>query len=213
MTKKIAIVLAGSGAKDGSEIHEAVCTLLALDQQGASVQCFAPDIRQAHVVNHITDEDMPEERNVLIEAARICRGDIKPLSAYNPADFDALIFPGGFGAAKNLFTLAFDGPDFAINEDVERAVLSTHAAKKPMGALCISPALLAKLIPGARVTLGQDTNTANALGAQHEITTHGEITIDEDNKLVTTPCYMLDASIKDIAAGASNLVKAVLERT
>lgn len=218
MTKKIAVILAGCGVMDGSEIHEAVCTLLAIDRQGAKAQCFAPDIPQAHVINHMTGAEMPgEKRNVLIESARIARGQIMPLSEYIARDYDGLIFPGGFGAAKNLFTLAFDGPDFTVNADVERAVLETRENGKPIGALCISPVLLAKLIPGATVTIGNDPDTATAiegpLGGVHEIKTHGELAIDETNKLVTTPCYMLDASIAQIAEGADNLVRAVLGMT
>lgn len=217
MTKKIAIVLAGCGVMDGSEIHEAVLTLLAIDKQGARYQCFAPDIPQAHVINHVTNEEMPDEtRNVLIESARICRGKIMPLSEYMPQDYDALIFPGGFGAAKNLFTFALDGANFKIDADVERAVLETHEHKKPIGAQCISPVLLAKLVEGITVTIGNDEEVADAiegpLGAHHKTTTHGELTIDEEHNIVTTPCYMLNASISQIAEGADNLVKEILKR-
>ena len=214
MAKKVAVILAGCGAKDGSEIHEAVMSLLALDRAGADVQCFAPDIAQHHVINHINDEGMDESRNVLIEAARICRGDIKPLSDYDSFDYDALVLPGGFGAAKNLFTLAIDGAEFSVNREVERAIVSTHGAGKPIGALCISPVVLAKLISGVKLTVGQDTDTISLVegtfGARHQITNHGEICVDEANKIVTTPCYMLDASISDIASGAAHLVKALL---
>ncbi len=215
MSKKIAVVLSGCGAQDGAEIHESTMTLLAIDRQGVEYQCFAPDIDQHHVINHITGEPMEENRNVLIEAARICRGDIKPLSEYDPADYDALIFPGGFGAAKNLFTFALDGPDFTVNPAVENAVRGTSEAGKPIGALCISPVMIAKLLPGVTLTIGQDEDTARTikekLGGHHEKTEHGEICIDQDNKIVTTPCYMLDAHISDIANGAENLVRAVLE--
>ena len=212
--KKIAVVLAGSGVYDGAEIHEAVLTLLAISRQGAQYQCFAPDIEQAHVVNHLTGKVMPEKRNVLVEAARIARGNIKPLSQYKAGDYDALIFPGGFGVAKNLCTFAFDGINCKVNPDVEKAVRATAVAEKPIGALCISPVLMAKILTEVEVTIGDDEGTADAienLGATHINTTHGEIVVDAKYKLVTTPCYMLDATISQIADGAENLVKKVIE--
>lgn len=214
--KKIAVVLAGNGVYDGAEIHEATLTLLAIAQKGAEYQCFAPDINQAHVVNHITGEEMPETRNVLVEAARIARGNIKALSEYQANDFDAIIFPGGFGAAKNLCTFAFDGPDCNVNKDVESAIRSTVVAEKPMGALCISPALIAKVLGDVEVTIGQDQGTADAietLGATHIKTSHGDIVVDKKYKVVSTPCYMLDATISQIAEGANNVVTKILELT
>ena len=212
--KKIAVVLAGNGVFDGAEIHEATLTLLSIAKNGAEYQCFAPDINQAHVINHITGEEMPETRNVLIEAARIARGNIKPLSEYNARDFDALIFPGGFGVAKNLCTFAFDGPDCSVNSEVEATIRNTVVAEKPIGALCISPALIAKVLGDVEVTIGQDAGTAEAietLGATHIKTTHGEIVVDEKYKIITTPCYMLNATITQIAEGAENAVKKLLE--
>ncbi len=212
--KKIAVVLSGCGVYDGAEIHESTLTMLAIVQQGAEYQCFAPDMDQAHVVNHLTGEEMAEKRNVLVEAARIARGDIKPLSEYNPAEYDAIVFPGGFGAAKNLCTFAFDGPDCSVNSDVETAIRSTVKAEKPVGALCISPAVIAKVLGDVNVTIGQDKETAAAiekLGATHTTTTHGEIVVDEKYKLVTTPCYMLDATISQIADGANNIVAKILK--
>jgi enhancing lycopene biosynthesis protein 2 len=211
--KRIAVVLAGNGVYDGAEIHEAVLTLWAIDKWGANYQCFAPDMLQAHVVNHITGEDMNETRNVLVEAARIARGNIKPLSEYKVDEFDALIFPGGFGAAKNLCTFAFDGTGFKVNTDVQNAVIQTFKEKKPIGALCISPVILARLVQGVKITVGDDAGTIEAvesLGAKHVITTHGQILTDETNKVVTTPCYMLNASISQIATGADNLVGKIL---
>ncbi len=212
--KKIAVVLAGNGVFDGAEIHEATLTLLSIANNGAQYQCFAPDINQAHVINHITGEEMPETRNVLIEAARIARGNIKPLSEYKAVDFDAIIFPGGFGVAKNLCTFAFDGADCSVNPEVEAAIRNTVVAEKPIGALCISPALIAKVLGDVEVTIGEDEGTANAietLGATHIKTTHGEIVVDEKYKVITTPCYMLDATITQIATGAENAVKKLLE--
>jgi enhancing lycopene biosynthesis protein 2 len=212
--KKIAVVLAGNGVYDGTEIHEATLTLLAIARNGAQYQCFAPDVDQAHVVNHLTGEEMPEKRNVLVEAARIARGNIKPLSEYKAKDFDAIIFPGGFGAAKNLCTFAFDGVDCTVNPDVEKAVKSTVAEKKPIGALCISPVVIAKILSDVKVTIGQDEATIQAiekLGGTHEKTSHGQIVVDEKYKVVTTPCYMLNATIDQIADGAENAVQKILE--
>ncbi len=212
--KKIAVVLSGSGVYDGSEIHEATLTLLAIARHGAQYQCFAPDVEQAHVINHITGEEMQETRNVLVESARIARGNIKPLSEYNAAGFDAIIFPGGFGAAKNLCSFAFDGVDCNIQHDVEQAVRETVKAGKPVGALCIAPVIIAKLLGNVDVTIGQDEGTIHAIeqmGGSHKKTTHGEVVFDEKNKVITTPCYMLDASIDQIADGAENVVRKVLE--
>lgn len=212
--KKIAVVLAGNGVYDGAEIHESTLTLLSIARKGAKYQCFAPDVEQAHVVNHITGEEMDEKRNVLVEAARIARGDIKPLSEYKAEDFDAIVFPGGFGAAKNLCTFAFDGADCTVNPDVEKAVRSTVVAEKPIGALCISPVFIAKILGDVKVTIGQDEGTWQAIekmGGVHEKTLQGEIVIDEKYKLVTTPCYMLDATIDQIADGAERAVDKILE--
>lgn len=212
--KKIAVVLAGNGVFDGAEIHEATLTLLSIVRNSAQYQCFAPDINQAHVINHITGEEMPETRNVMVEAARIARGDIKPLSEYKAADYDAIIFPGGFGAAKNLCTFAFDGVDCTVNADTENAIRETVVAEKPIGALCIAPALIAKVLGDIEITIGEDKGTAEAvekMGATHVITTHGEIIVDEKYKIITTPCYMLNATIDQIATGAENAVKKLLE--
>lgn len=216
--KKIGVILAGCGVYDGAEIHEAVLTLLAIDRAGAAAVIFAPDIPQAHVVNHLTGQEMAETRNVLTEAARIARGKIADLARFDPADIDALILPGGFGAAKNLCDFAFKGPDCTVNPAVEKAIRATRDAGKPIGALCIAPAILAKLFggEGAKLTIGSDEGTAAALeklGAVHCSTTHGEIVVDEGLKLVTSPCYMLDASVSQIADGAANTVAALLKMT
>ncbi len=211
--KKFAVVLAGCGVFDGAEIHEATLTLLAIAKLGADYTIFAPDMDQHHVINHLTGEETREKRNVLVEAARIARGKILPLEKFRSADFDALIFPGGFGAAKNLSTFAFDGAQMEIHPEVEKAVRTMHAAGKPVGAMCISPVILAKLIPGATVTVGDDPSASAAIekmGAKHRTTTHGEVIIDRNNRLFTTPCYMLDAAITDIASGAENIVKEML---
>lgn len=216
MSKSIAVILSGCGVFDGSEIYETTLSLLALDQAGAEVQCFAPDMTQMHVLNYMTDEEMDEERNVLIESARLARGEIKPLSAYNAEDFDALFMPGGFGAAKNLSSFAVDGADCSVNEEVARAITSTHEAGKPIAALCISPAILAKLFEGAKVTLGAESDFSKTieegLGANHVVTTHGEVVIDETLNLITSPCYMLEATISQIYDGAKNTVDALMKR-
>jgi enhancing lycopene biosynthesis protein 2 len=213
-TKKFAVILSGCGNKDGAEIHESVMTLWAIHKHGAQYQCFAPDIEQHHVLNFITGSEMNENRNVLVESARIARGDIKDLKAYKADDYDGLIMPGGLGVAKNLSSFAFDGPDCSVNEDVIRAVRETAALKKPIGALCIAPAIVAKILGDVLVTIGHDTTTTAAIarmGARHEQTTHGGITIDKENRVVTTPCYMLEARVDQIGEGAENLIKAVIE--
>ena len=212
--KKFAVVLSGSGVYDGAEIHEATLTMLAIMRQGGDYQCFAPDIKQHHVVNHLTGEEMNESRNVLIESARIARGNIKALSEFDGRDFDALIFPGGFGAAKNLSTVAFDGADASVIPEVEKAINQMVELKKPIGALCISPAILAKVLKDVSVTIGMDKGTAEAIeamGATHVETDHGDVVFDEDKLVFTTPCYMLNATILDIDDGATNVVKAMME--
>lgn len=213
--KKFAVVLAGCGVFDGAEIHEATLTLLAIAQQGASYEIFAPDIDQHHVINHFTHQEMPEKRNVLVESARIARGKIRPLSQFRASDFDALIFPGGFGAAKNLSTVAFHGADAKVNPDVEKAVVEMHKAGKPIGALCIAPAVIARILGNITVTIGDDPGTTQAItkmGGTHIVTTHGEVTVDRKNMIFTTPCYMLDATIVQIYEGATNVVREMMKR-
>lgn len=210
----IAVILSGCGVYDGAEIHESTLTLLALDRQGASYQCFAPDIDQAHVINHVTGEATQENRNVLVEAARIARGAIKDLKEFDAADFDAIVFPGGFGAAKNLSSFAFDGAACSVNDDVATVVKATHGAGKPIGALCIAPAVMARIFEDGQMTIGQDEETAQAIeamGATHKQTNHGGVIIDDNLRLVTSPCYMLDATISQIADGTENAVRCLLE--
>ncbi|HKJ43090.1 MAG TPA: isoprenoid biosynthesis glyoxalase ElbB [Sunxiuqinia sp.] len=212
--KKIAIVLSGNGVYDGSEIHETTLTMLAIARKGASYEIFAPDISQAHVINHLTGQEMPETRNVLIESARIARGEISNLKNYRPQNFDALVFPGGFGAAKNLSTFAFDGANCTVNADVEQAVKKTVEAGKPIGAICISPVVITKILKDVEVTIGNDSGTAGAIeamGGKHKQTTHGEVVVDQKYKVFTTPCYMLDATIDQIDDGARNIIEAIFE--
>lgn len=212
--RKFAVVLAGCGVYDGAEIHEAVATLLAIDLSGATYQCFAPDFSQYHVINHFTGEVTKETRNVLIESARIARGNIKRLRDFKPEEFDAIIFPGGFGVAKNLCTFAIDGPDCLVNPIVEKALKDAAKAKMPIGALCISPVLIAKILGPVTVTIGSDEDTVAAittLGANHVVSKGSDIVIDMENNIVTTPCYMLDSPISDIFEGAKNVVNTLLE--
>jgi len=217
MSKKIAVILSGCGVYDGAEIHESVITLLRLDQRGAQVQCFAPDIAQLHVINHLTGEEMPESRNVLVESARIARGAVKDIGQANAADFDALIVPGGFGAAKNLSNFAVEGAGCSINPQVLALAEAFAEAGKPVGLICISPALAAKIYgPGVTCTIGNDADTAAALdkmGATHLECSVEDIVEDQARKLVSTPAYMLGKNISEVASGINKLVDRVLELT
>lgn len=211
---KFAVVLSGSGVFDGTEIHESTLALYAIMKHNAIYEVFAPDINQHHVINHITGEEMNETRNVLVESARIARGKINPLNKFNADEFDALIFPGGFGAAKNLSDFAFKGTDCQVIEEVAEAIRKMVKLNKPIGALCIAPVLLAKILGDVHITIGNDQATAEAIekmGASHKNTSHGETVVDKKHKLVTTPCYMLDANIIQIAEGAENVVKEMLK--
>ncbi len=210
---KIAVVLSGCGVQDGAEIHEAVMTLLALDRLGAEAVCFAPDVPQRDVINHLTGESMAETRNVLVEAARIARGAITSLAAFQAGAVDGMIFPGGFGAAKNLCAFAVEGPGCAVEPTVEAAIRAMHAAGKPIGALCIAPALLARVLGRGSVTIGQDAETARAveaMGARHCPTHHGEVVVDHELRIATAPCYMLESTLSEIAADAEAVARAVL---
>ncbi|MEI6556829.1 MAG: isoprenoid biosynthesis glyoxalase ElbB [Rhodospirillaceae bacterium] len=212
--KTIAVVLSGCGVYDGAEIHESVLTLLAISRHGAEAVCFSPNINQHHVINHLTGQEMVETRNVLVEAARIARGQIRDLAGFKAAEVDALVFPGGFGAAKNLSSFAFDGADATVNPAVEAAVRAMVAAGKPVAALCIAPALLARILGAVDLTIGQDAGTAAALeklGARHIPARQAEVVVDRRLKVVTTPCYMLDSTVAQIADGADNAIKAVLD--
>jgi len=217
MSKKVAVILSGSGVYDGAEIHESVITLLRLDQRGAQVQCFAPNIAQLHVINHLTGEEMPESRNVLVESARIARGNIKDIREADVDDFDALIVPGGFGAAKNLSNFAVEGANCSVQPEVLALAEAFAEAGKPVGLMCISPALAAKIYgPGVTCTIGNDADTAtamNKMGATHEDCAVTEIIEDKARKLVTTPAYMLAQNISEAASGIYKLVDRVLELT
>ena len=214
--KSIAVILSGCGNQDGAEIHEATLTLWAIHKNGAEYQCYAPNIPQHHVLNHLTGKEMKEQRNVLIESARIARGNVLNLAEFQASRHDALVIPGGLGAAKNLSNYAFAGPDCRINEDVQKAILAMAEQKKPIGALCIAPAILARLLDQVLITIGQDPATAatiETMGARHTTTLQGEIAVDRERKVVTTPCYMLDSRVDQIGEGADSLIQEVLRLT
>ena len=214
--KKFAVVLAGCGHKDGAEINEAVSLLLAIDQHHCEYQCFAPDRPQTEVIDHITGKKVVgAKRNIMTESARIARGNILPLDQFKAEDYDALFFPGGFGAAKNLCDFAFKGADMVVQTDVARAILEMHAAKKPIGAMCIAPVMLARLLPGVCVTLGAEGSDAadcvRKWGAEHVQTENGDVCADNEDLVFTTPAFMLDATLTDIYDGAFNMVEAVVD--
>lgn len=217
MMKKIGVVLSGCGVYDGAEIHESVLTLLALARHGAEVICFAPDKNQVDVINHLTGEVMPETRNVLTEAARIARGNIQPLAQANATALDALIVPGGFGAAKNLSTFASQGSECHVDSELKALALAMHSAGKPLGFICIAPAMLPKIFDfPLRLTIGTDIDTAEIIedmGGEHVPCPVDDIVVDEDNKIVTTPAYMLAQNIAEAATGIEKLVDRVLVLT
>lgn len=226
MTKKIAVILSGSGVFDGSEIQEAVFSLLSITENGATYQCFAPNIQQHHVLNHITGEEMKEVRNVLVESARIARGNVFALNTYRAEDFDGLVIPGGFGAAKNLTKWAFSGPDGEINTDVKNAIVSTVQAKKPVVGLCMGPTVIAKALEDSGVvshlTVGTTNQTSpyeiaaisagmEKTGAVAEMKTITEISIDTNNKIITAPCYMMEADILQVRNNAKQAIDAMFK--
>ena len=215
MAKNVGVLLAGCGVYDGSEIHEAVLTLLFLDRAGAAIKCLAPNMDQHHVINHLTGQEADETRNVLVESARIARGEIQDVKDVTADDLDALILPGGFGAAKNLSDFAFKGADAQVHPEVLRIINEMTAANKPVGAICIAPATLARAVSGIRptVTIGNDAQTADAIramGADHVDKAVEEVCEDTAHKIVTTPAYMLGPGIKDVAAGIEKLVQSVM---
>ena len=216
-TKRVGVVLSGCGYLDGAEIHEATCTLLSLDRRGAKLVAMAPDVEQMHVVDHMKGAPAQGQgRRVLEEAARIVRGQILELSQVSARDLDALIFPGGFGVAKNLCSFAVDGRNMRVLPAVERLAREIRSAGKPSGYVCIAPVIAARLFgsEGVRVTIGNDRDTAAAIeswGARHVDCKVEEIAVDEKLKLVSTPAYMLGPWIAPVATGIDKLVSAVLE--
>lgn len=216
---KVGVILSGCGVYDGSEIHESVITLLALDRAGVEAICMAPNIPQMHVVNHLTgDVATGESRNVLVESARIARGNIRDIKDVTVDDFDALILPGGFGAAKNLCSFAVKGADCEVHPEVARLVRNTVKAKKPLAAVCIAPALVSKVLGDEdlahKLTIGTDPDTAAALekmGSEHVSCPVREFVVDRDNKMVSTPAYMLAGRISEAAEGIEKTVQVLLE--
>lgn len=214
----VGVLLSGCGFMDGAEIHESVLTLLALDQRRATPLCCAPDVDQSAVTNHFTRKPAAERRNVLHESARIARGDIRDLAAVAASQLDALILPGGFGAARNLCTFADDGADCRVHPEVERLVGEMLVAKKPVAAICIAPALLARIAGRrgihARLTIGNDSATAQAIrnmGCRHDDCPVTDFVIDRDNRIVSTPAYMLGPGPAAVFEGIRKTVDAVLE--
>lgn len=218
---KALVVLSGNGVYDGSEIHESVLTLLNLDKAGIEYQCAAPNKNQYHVVNHTNGEEMEQERNILVEAARIARGDIKDTSTIIMEDYNALVLPGGFGAAKNLTTWAFDGPKSEILEEVSALIKSAVDQNKPVLAMCMAPVVVAKALEGstisAELTVGTDKEATpyeiaaisegmESLGAKASMVSVSEAVVDKTNKIITTPCYMMEASIAQIDSGIANAI-------
>jgi len=216
--KKIGVVLSGCGVYDGAEIHEAVLTLLAIDKAGAQAVCMAPDIRQVSVVNHRTGEDAPgEKRNVLEESARIARGRIRDIKEVRSTELDGLVFPGGFGAAKNLCDFAARGGACVVHPEVSRLVVEMRSAGKPLGFVCIAPAIAARVLGEehhVQLTIGADAATAKAIesmGARHVDCQATQFAVDKANKVVSTPAYMLATRISEVAEGVESLVRKVLE--
>jgi enhancing lycopene biosynthesis protein 2 len=223
---RIAVILSGSGVYDGAEIQESVFTLLALDERGAEYQVFAPDKNQYHVINHLTGEEMPEIRNVLVESARIARGNAKDLKEYEAAGFNGLVIPGGFGAAKNLNQWALKGPDGEIDADVKRAILETVEANKPIVGLCMGPTVIAKALEGskyhAELTVGTTEEKSpyeiaeisaglKKTGAKPVMKTIREVNVDSALKIITAPCYMMEGSISDVKKNIDAAIDALLK--
>lgn len=215
---KVGVVLSGCGAQDGAEIHESVITLLALDRAGADVKIMAPDMNQFHVINHLTDEEMETSRNILIESARIARGNVVDVATVTGDELDALVFPGGTGMAKNIFDYAMAGAECTIINDVQRLTMEILEAGKPLGAICIAPVMVAKILQkmgrNGKVTGGCNEGISNdiqAMGIETESVGPGDIVIDEKNKIVTTPAYVEAQSIKEAAEGIEKLVDKVLD--
>lgn len=223
---KIGVLLAGCGVYDGSEIHEAVFTLLAIDELGAEAVCMAPDTDQHHVVNHLNGDEMNEKRNVLIESARIARGAVQSLSDIDISQLDGLVIPGGFGAAKNLNQWALSGPDGDINPEVRKIIRAFRDASKPIAGLCMGPTVIAKAFEGsdvhATLTVGSTAEASpydiegiskgmESIGAKSSMRTLREVEIDNHNLIVTAPCYMMEGSIKEIRANIKKAIEELVE--
>ena len=215
--KKVGVLLSGCGVNDGAEIHESVLTMLFLDKPGVEMILMAPNIDQMHVINHYTGQEMEEYRNVLVEASRIARGEIKDMAEVSGNDLDALVIPGGFGVAKNLCDYAMAGPECSVNPDVYRLIAELRLMEKPIGAICIAPVMMAKVLgeqeESANMTIGYDETTSTdiiSMGSKHIECPVSEMIIDEEKKIVTTPAYMEAKSIKETAEGIEKLINQIL---
>ncbi|QPJ64871.1 MAG: isoprenoid biosynthesis glyoxalase ElbB [Candidatus Nitrohelix vancouverensis] len=219
MKKKIGVILSGCGVYDGSEVHEAVITLLAIERGGAEAVCMAPEMDQMHVINHMTGEEMPgEKRNVRIEAARIARGPVRDIAGVSADEIDALFIPGGFGAAKNLSDFAVNGENCQVNPDVARLIREFREKNKPQGAVCIAPAIVARAFSGGAVhptlTIGNDKGVGGkieSMGGKHQDCAVQDYVIDEENKIVSAPAYMLGQNIAEVADGIEKAVAQLLK--
>jgi len=217
--KKVGVVLSGCGVYDGAEIHESVIALLAIDRAGAQAVCMAPNVDQMHVVNHVTGEEAAgEKRNVLVESARIARGEIKDISTVKAEDIDALVFPGGFGAAKNLSSFAVKGENCDVHPEVLRLVKEFAAKQKPQAVLCIAPAMMAKIYEDAPkkpvLTIGNDKETSGKIeimGSRHQDCAANDFVFDAENKIVSTPAYMLGQSISEVAEGIEKTINKLVQ--
>ena len=217
--KKVGVVLSGCGVYDGAEIHESVIALLAIDRAGAQAVCMAPNVDQMHVVNHVTGEEATgEKRNVLVESARIARGEIKDISTVKAEDIDALVFPGGFGAAKNLSSFAVKGENCDVHPEVLRLVKEFAAKQKPQAVLCIAPAMMAKIYEDAPkkpvLTIGNDKETSGKIeimGSRHQDCAANDFVFDAENKIVSTPAYMLGQSISEVAEGIEKTINKLVQ--
>ena len=215
--KKVGVLLSGCGVNDGAEIHESVLTMLFLDKAGGEMILMAPNIDQMHVINHYTGQEMEEYRNVLVESSRIARGEIKDMAEVSGNDLDALVIPGGFGVAKNLCDYAMAGPECSVNPDVYRLIAELRLMEKPIGAICIAPVMMAKILgeqeESANMTIGYDETTSTdiiSMGSKHIECPVSEMIIDEEKKIVTTPAYMEAKSIKEAAEGIEKLINQIL---
>ena len=215
--KKVAVILSGCGVYDGSEIQEACAALLALQRAGAEVVACAPRGPQMHVINHLAGQPDPDRsRDILVESARIVRGDIRPLDDLDPAACDAVLLPGGFGAAKNLSTFATEGDACTVNDDVAAFLRGAHDAGRPIGAMCIAPVILARIFGPdlqPKLTIGNDAATAGkieAMGARHVDCDVRDCVVDQTNRFVTTPAYMVARNIGEVFDGAETFVAKLL---
>lgn len=211
---RVLVVLSGCGFLDGSEVHESVISLLALDRAGVDVVCAAPDQDQMHVVDHLAGKPTGETRNVRVESARIARGKVVDLATVHAADFDGVFMPGGYGAAKNLSSVATEGAGATVNADLARVLREFRGQQKPIGAVCIAPAVLVAALREGAVTIGNDAGTAAAIeqmGGEHHACAVTELHVDAARKIVTAPAYMYQARISDVATGIEKAVRAFVE--